>query len=163
MPPFFMGQRDNRGLESLTRRLDGKEMWTANEEALTTDGPTATRSAGTVVRLVRFAVDGNLVTPVQQYAYTVDPIHPGLGAPILSGLSDLVGLSDGKLITLERSFIGGLAVLETRNYPGDFTRATDGSQGSLGAGLVGQKYKAGKKKLLLSTSKISENLEGLCL
>ncbi len=32
MPAVFKTQVDNRGLESLTRRADGKEMWTANEE-----------------------------------------------------------------------------------------------------------------------------------
>jgi len=163
MPPIFMGQRDNRGLESLTRRADGKEMWTANEEALTVDGPVSSRSAGTVVRLVRFAVDGNSVKPAQQYAYTVNPIHPGLGAPYSSGLSDLVVLPDGTLLTLERSAIEGLPVFETRIYQVDFSGATDISQGSLAAGLVGQNYAPVKKKLLLSTSKIGENLEGLCL
>ena len=49
MPPVFKTQVFNRGLESLTRRADGKEMWTANEEALTADGPQSTTSAGTVV------------------------------------------------------------------------------------------------------------------
>lgn len=163
VPQVFMGQRDNRGLESLTRRADGKEMWTANEEALTVDGPASSRSTGTVVRLVRFLVDGNSLRQSQQYAYTVDPIHPGLGAPYSSGLSDLVVLPDGTLLTLERSAIEGLPVFETRIYQVDFTGATDISQGSLAAGLIGQHYAPVKKKLLLSTSKIGENLEGLCL
>jgi hypothetical protein len=163
MPPVFMHQVDNRGLESLTRRADGKEMWTANEEALAADGPTSTRSSGTVIRLVRFVVDGNSLTPAQEYAYTVDPIHPGLGAPYSSGLSDLVVLLDGTLLTLERSAIEGLPVFQTRIYQVDFTGATDISQGSLAVGLQGQNYTPVKKKLLLSTSKIGENLEGLCL
>ncbi len=53
LPPVFATQVLNRGLESLTRRGDGKEMWTANEEALTADGPVSTDKAGTVVRLQR--------------------------------------------------------------------------------------------------------------
>jgi hypothetical protein len=163
MPSVFKSQRDNRGLESLTRRADGKEMWTANEEALTVDGAVSTRDAGTVVRLVRFAVDGNSITPAQQYAYQVDPIHQGLGAPLQSGLSDLVVLPDGTLLTLERSAIEGLPVFETRIYQVDFTGATDISQGSLAAGLTSQNYTPVKKKQILATTKIGENLEGLCL
>jgi hypothetical protein len=163
MPSVFKSQRDNRGLESLTRRADGKEMWTANEEALTVDGAVSTRDAGTVVRLVRFAVDGNSITPAQQYAYQVDPIHQGLGAPLQSGLSDLVVLPDGTLLTLERSAIEGLPVFETRIYQVDFTGATDISQGSLAAGLTSQNYTPVKKKQILAITKIGENLEGLCL
>src|SRR5262249_39170347 len=112
MPAAFIHQVDNRGLESLTRRPDGKEMWTANEEALTCDGPLSTMRAGTVVRLVRFVVNSNSVQPAEQYAYNVEPIHPGLGKPYSSGLSDLCELTDGTLLTLERSAIEGLPVFE---------------------------------------------------
>jgi len=163
MPPVFMHQVDNRGLESLTRRPDGKELWTANEEALSVDGPVSSRSAGTVVRLVQFVVAEDLLKPTHQYAYVVDPIHTGLGEPVQSGLSDLVVLPDGTLLTLERSAIEGLPIFETRIYQVDLTGATDVSQGSLAAGLQGQNYTPVKKKLLLSTTKIGENLEGLCL
>jgi len=163
MPPVFMHQVDNRGLESLTGRPDGKEMWTANEEALSVDGPVSSRSAGTVVRLVQFVVAEDLLKPTHQYAYVVAPIHAGLGEPVQSGLSDLVVLPDGTLLTLERSAIEGLPIFETRIYQVDFTGATDVSQGSLAAGLQGQNYTPVKKKLLLSTTKIGENLEGLCL
>ncbi|HEY2882681.1 MAG TPA: esterase-like activity of phytase family protein [Pirellulales bacterium] len=169
MPAVFMGQVDNRGLESLTRRADGKEMWTANEEALTGDGPTATATTGTVVRLVRMAVDGNHVTPSQEYAYLVDPIHAGIGKPFCSGLSDLLVLPDGTLLTLERSAMEGLPVFETRIYQVDFAGATDISQGALAEGLLGKNYTPVKKTLLFSTAnsevgnRINENLEGLCL
>src|SRR4051812_34621530 len=78
MPPVFMHQVENRGLESLTRRADGKEMWTANEEALTVDGPVSSKSISTVVRLQRLAVDENTVTPAEQYAYPVEPIHSAI-------------------------------------------------------------------------------------
>ena len=163
MPPVFMGQRDNRGLESLTRRADGREMWTANEEALTADGPMSTATSGTVVRLVRFTVSGNTLTAAQQYAYNVDPIHIGLGKPFCSGISDLVVLPDGTLLTLERSAMEGLPFFQTRIYQVDFTGATDISQGSLAGGLIGQSYTPVRKKLLLSTTKIGENLEGICM
>jgi len=163
MPAVFANRRDNRGLESLTRRPDGTEMWTANEEALTVDGPVATASAGTVVRLQRLAVSGNTVTPAQQYAYVVDPIHSGLGTPDRSGLSDLVELPDGTLLALERSAIVGLPVFQSRIYQISLGGATDVSQGALANGLIGQTYTPVTKTLLFSSTSIGENFEGLAL
>jgi hypothetical protein len=163
MPAVFMHQVDNRGLESLTRRADGKEMWTANEEALTVDGPFSSKTTGTVVRLQRFTVDGNAVTPAEEYAYVVEPIHKALGSPVLSGLSDLVVLPDGTLLTLERSASEGLPPLQTRIFQVDFTGATDISRGELAAGLEGKTYTPVRKTQLYSSNEIRENLEGLCL
>jgi Esterase-like activity of phytase len=163
MPAVFKTQVDNRGLESLTRRPDGKEMWTANEEALTADGPVSSQTTGTVVRLVRLNVQGDKVTPAQEYAYIVEPTHRGVGQPVCSGLSDLVELPDGTLLTLERSAMEGLPIFETRIYQVDFTGATDISQGDLAHGLKGQTYTPVGKKQLFASSRIGENLEGLCL
>jgi hypothetical protein len=163
MPAVFKNQVDNRGLESLTRRNDGKEMWTANEEALTVDGSASTTSEGSVVRLVRLKVNGNTVTPAEEYAYVVEPIHRGVGKPFCSGLSDLVVLDDGTLLTLERSAIEGIPTYQTRIFQVDFSGATDISKGPLAAGLKGQSYTPVKKKLLLDSFRIGENLEGLCL
>ncbi|HEY2826976.1 MAG TPA: esterase-like activity of phytase family protein [Pirellulales bacterium] len=163
MPPVFKYQVDNRGLESLTRRPDGKEMWTANEEALTADGPVSTTSTGNVVRLVRLNVTGDMVKPAQEYAYIVEPIHRGVGQPVCSGLSDLVDLPDGTLLTLERSAIEGIPTFETRIYQVDFAGATDISKGVLADGLKDQVYTPVGKRQLFASSRIGENLEGLCL
>ncbi len=170
MPPVFKTQVFNRGLESLTRRADGKEMWTANEEALTADGPQSTTSAGTVVRLVRLVVDGDNVRPAEEYAYVTEPIHKGIGKPFCGGLSDLCELPDGTLLTLERSALEGLPTFNTRIYQVDFTGATDISTGALARGLKDQKYRPVGKKLLFDAldadkpgNSIEENLEGLCL
>ncbi len=116
-----------------------------------------------MVRLVRFTVNGNTVTPAEEYAYVVEPIHRGLGQPFCSGLSDMVVLPDGTLLTLERSAIEGIPTFETRIYQVDFTGATDISQGALADGLKGQNYTPVKKKALFASSRIGENLEGLCL
>ena len=35
-------------------------------------------------------IDGNILKPAEQYAYTVEPIHAALGNPYCSGLSALV-------------------------------------------------------------------------
>jgi hypothetical protein len=115
------------------------------------------------VRLVRFVVNGNDVQPAEQYAYNVEPIHPGLGKPYSSGLSDLCELADGTLLTLERSAVEGLPVFQTRIYQVDFSGATDVSRGVLADGLIGQQYTPVKKTLLLKSATIGENLEGICV
>ena len=106
MPPVFATSRANFAFESLTRSPDGATYWTANEAALTTDGPIATTSQGTTVRLQRFDYDAaGTLTLGPQYAYAVDPIHIGttVDSVTRSGLVDLVALPDSSLLVLERS------------------------------------------------------------
>ena len=167
MPVVFDNIRANRGLESLTRTVGGTVMWTANEESLTVDGPVATTTNGTVVRLQQLLVDGDAAAPAAQYAYFVEPIHDtGFAGQQRSGLTDLVALPDGTVLTLERSF----AALASPTYLGrvyqvDFSAATDLSQLPLTAGLSGQNFTPVDKQLLASFTVGSngENLEGLTL
>lgn len=168
LPPIFGTQRPNFGMESLTRRPDGGEVWTANEEALAADGEQSTPEAGSIVRLQRLRFDGKTYTPGEQYAYVTDPIHVGSGqSPSRSGVSDLVELPDGTLLVLERSCGIGLPPFRTAVYQVDFTGATDISRPPLDTGLNGfargQDYRPVSKKLLLASGAIGENLEGLCL
>jgi hypothetical protein len=167
MPAVFDHVRGNRGLESLTRTVGGTVMWTANEESLTVDGPAASTTNGTVVRLQQLLVDGDSPAPAAQYAYTVEPIHnTGFAGQQRSGLTDLVALPDGTVLTLERSF----AALASPTYLGriyqvDFSSATDISQSPLTASLAGQSFTAVDKQLLASftVGSSGENLEGLTL
>ncbi len=167
MPAAFDNIRGNRGLESLTRTVGGTVMWTANEESLNVDGPVATTTDGTVVRLQQLLVNGNSVAPTSQYAYYVEPIHDaGFAGQQTSGLTDLVALPDGTVLTLERSF----AALASPTYLGriyqvDFSSATDISQSPLTASLSGQNFTPVNKQLLASFTVGSngENLEGLTL
>ena len=167
MPAVFEHIRGNRGLESLTRTVGGTVMWTANEESLTVDGPAATTTGGTVVRLQQLLVDDDSVVPAAQYAYDVSPVHDvGFAGQQQSGLTDLVALPDGTVLTLERSF----AALASPTYLGriyqiDFSSATDISQLPLTASLAGQIFTPVDKQLLASfvVGSSGENLEGLTL
>ena len=142
LPSVFSSARANRGLESLTRQNGPGVMWTANEEALTIDGPTANDVTGTSVRLQRLDINGTTISANAQFAYQVDPVHdnhiPEDGGR--SGLVDLVALDDGTLLALERSlgFSSGLGIptFESRIYEinfeerdrhqrGDFRRRLD--------------------------------------
>ena len=167
MPAVFANIRGNRGLESLTRTVGGTVMWTANEESLNVDGPVATTTDGTVVRLQQLLVNGNSVAPTSQYAYYVEPIHDtGFAGQQRSGLTDIVALPDGTVLTLERSFAAlASPTYLSRIYQVDFSSATDISQSPLAASLSGQNFTPVDKQLLASFTVGSngENLEGLTL
>ena len=167
MPAVFDNIRGNRGLESLTRTVGGTVMWTANEESLDVDGPVATTTDGTVVRLQQLLVNGTSVAPTSQYAYYVEPIHDaGFAGQQTSGLTDLVALPDGTVLTLERSFAAlASPTYLSRIYQVDFSSATDISQSPLTASLSGQNFTPVDKQLRASFTVGSngENLEGLTL
>ncbi|GJM18184.1 MAG: hypothetical protein DHS20C14_03970 [Phycisphaeraceae bacterium] len=157
IPAVYANARANRGLESL-EILDGVG-WTANEEALSVDGPVASPSVGTTVRLLEF--DAATGTPARQLAYDVTKMHgPAipLENPGQSGLTDLVILPDGRLLALERSFALANPLFLTRIYEIDETGATDVS--SLGT-LAGATYTPVAKTLAWSGD--LGNLEGLTL
>lgn len=156
----FLSIRANFGFESVTRDPRGRAVWTANEEALTSDGALSTASAGTTVRLLRYQPDGvGGAAPAQQFAYRTAPLHGAAVSGSRSGLSALVALPDGRLLAVERSLAFSLSgVFQTRIYAVGFTGATDVS--GLPA-LNGAAYTPVTKELLYSGS--LNNLEGLCL
>ncbi|MEQ8768974.1 MAG: esterase-like activity of phytase family protein [Phycisphaerales bacterium] len=157
-PPVFTNRRSNRGFESLT--TSGNAGWTANEEALTVDGPLATPTNGTVVRLLAFAVDSGL--PFFEAAYHVEPMHgpviPIGSNPGQSGLSDLVLLPDGTLLALERSLAFATPLIESRIYA---VAPCSASDVAALPGLIGETYTPAPKSLLWSGD--VWNMEGLCL
>ena len=114
LPPGFApstdgttGVRSNRAFESLAITADGKYLFTATESALRQDGPAATPTRGSRVRILRFAREQGVFDA--QYAYDVDPVHtapPGDGLAT-NGLVELLALSAEQLLVLERSFVAG--------------------------------------------------------
>jgi hypothetical protein len=169
IPAVFSARRANLGFESLARSPDGTVMWTANEQALTVDGPISTSSFGTNVRLLKLNVAGDAVAAGPQFAYQVEPIHGT--SPVRSpqsGLSDLVALPDGTLIALERSvsLLASPSTYLNRIYEIDFNGATDISAGLTADGLAGQTFTPVAKDLLWSgpvDGTNGQNLEGLTL
>jgi len=97
LPEVFARSRRNLGLESLSRDPATGVGWTANEEALATDGPRTTGATGTLVRLQRFDRDWR---PDGQWAWRTEPSRAGEGES--NGVSELVALPDGGLLVLER-------------------------------------------------------------
>ena len=156
----------NYSLEALTISGDGKTMWTANEEALKVDGPLATNSVGSVVRLTKFtraAVRDNW-TPAGEWAYVTQPIGTLKDSNTRSGVSGLCALPDGTLLVLERRCYDGgfFPDFNIRLYQVDFAGATDVS--GIPA-LKNASYTATKKSLLWQYTHGNNmpNYEGVCL
>ena len=165
-PETLAARRPNRGLESLAIDADGRHIWTANEEALPADGPAATATAGTVVRLTRIAIPDSeqrdRPAPIQ-IAYAVDaphgfiPVFPGLP---LSGVVALAGLGADRLLVLERSGCPGLPPFENRLYEVDVRNARDISAVP---GSAAERPEDHVGKRLLWNDQLGCNVEGLCL
>ncbi|MBX3402903.1 MAG: esterase-like activity of phytase family protein [Phycisphaeraceae bacterium] len=159
IPAVFASRRANFGFEALTISGDGRDLWTANEEALAVDGPLSTPAAGTVVRLLRLRDEGAGHVAVGQHAYACEPMHGAVISGARSGLVALVVLPSGRMLALERSLafsFGGL--FRSRLFEIDAGGATDVS--AL-ASLDGASYAPVMKALLWSGN--VNNLEGLCL
>ncbi len=156
-PAPFPSRRANRGFESLTFAPHSGIAWSANEEALTADGPAASPTSTTVVRLLRWQISPAGARPDLQHAYTVDRMP---GAPIpggSSGLSELILLSDGRLLALERSLSLTSGLFRSRLYEIDLTSATNVASIPV---LTAAPYIPASKRLLWEGS--VQNLEGLC-
>jgi len=159
-PPIFATRRANFGFESLTRRALTGDLWTANEEALSGDGPVSSPSSGTTVRLLQFLSSGANLVSGRQYAYTTEPLHGAVVNGARSGLSDLVVLPNGRMIALERSFaLSSSGFFQTRIYELDFSTAADVS--GIDTNLSVTPVNPVVKRLLYQGS--LGNLEGLCL
>lgn len=123
-PRIFSQARRNLSFESVALDAERRTVWTANEEALSVDGPKASETHGTLLRVQRFDGDGE---PSGQWAYRTDPTLGNLLLPgrdiEASGVSDLVALPDGTLLALERAY--GAEGLRIQLFELDFSGATD--------------------------------------
>lgn len=111
LPDILREIRPNKSLEALTygTDADGKEvLWTANEDALSCDGPVSSTNTESVVRL--FALDpADEKTASREWKYKLDKAE-GNGLSFgsrtiftpFNGLAALAALGDGKLLALER-------------------------------------------------------------
>ncbi len=172
VPDIYTAYRSNKSLESLTINPSKTIMWTANEEALngTTnnevnvdDGPEASSSTGTVVRLQKFVRNGDNWITSGQWAYETEAVQ-GLSGN--RGVSDLCVLPSGQVLVLEREayWNGSLwgDTIDFRNaiYLIDLADATDVSDIT---SLNGASYTTVSKELLWSKTFDNDMYEGICL
>jgi hypothetical protein len=99
----------NLAFESLTLSADGSQLLAATENALAQDGAKATLEAGSPSRIVVFNLESGAVAA--EHVYETDPIAvEATEEPKYNdnGLSEFLMLSDGRLLTVERSFGSGV-------------------------------------------------------
>jgi hypothetical protein len=160
VPPVFESpnMRANFGFEALGC-LRG-EAWTANEEALVSDGPVSSTQAGAWVRLQRFDAQG---FPAGQWAYRCDPISgiTDLVDVERSGVVDLVPWDRHTVLVLEREF-GGAVIPDFRSrlYAVDVSGATDVSSVRM---LAAGGFAPAAKTLLWQRGFPFSNFEGMAL
>jgi len=102
VPDHYSNQAPNKGLESLTVSPDSRFLFTANEGALLSDGPLATKSRGTLIRIFRREL---ATLRDDEFAYRTEPLGSGKGGDM--GVSEVAALSDDDLLVLERGFQPG--------------------------------------------------------
>ncbi len=166
IPTAFQSRRPNRGLEAVAVDPDGRCIWTATEEALPPDGPAATETGGTVVRLTRITITRMQASPsaVRQVAYAVDPPHAAMRAGAgdsLSGIVAIAAMGNERLLVLERSFTAGLPPFENRIYLVDTRGAPDVAR--VAGGLATRPAASRVAKQLLWKAAVGANLEGLAV
>lgn len=172
------GINNNLAFESLTYSVDGRTLYTATENALVQDGPTASVNNGSRSRILSFDVATGQAGA--EYAYDVSPVaiapNPA-GQFATNGLTDLLAIGDRQFIGIERSFATGAQTPGTpvtgntiRLYFIDARHATDiaGRESIAGDDSI----VAASKELLLDLSELRnddgsalalDNIEGLTL
>ncbi|MGN0852758.1 MAG: esterase-like activity of phytase family protein [Kiritimatiellia bacterium] len=119
LPPCYSAFRPNYAIEATALCPDGRTFWVCNEDALSRrqaahgkgppveDGPLATRTRGSLVRLQRFTRPSAWApwTPAGQHGYETDALA---GRSVLNrgrcGVVELCCLDGGVLLALEREF-----------------------------------------------------------
>ncbi len=101
----FRRIRPNRGPEGLTISPDGRTLWTCPEEAVVGDGPLASPTNGTLVRLHRYvrASGWESWRVAEEVPYRADSFGGrNFQGNSCSGVSGLCAMPDGSLLVLER-------------------------------------------------------------
>lgn len=158
------GLRRNLTFEGLAFAPDGNSLWLAVEGPLWQDGPVPTTAAGALTRLTRLARDGRMLA---QYAYPLGPIPfaPAPGRLADNGVSEILALTENRLLVLERSGRqdeAGRWHFTVRLFEADCTHATE-----IGArsALAGADIRPATKRLVFGFDAAGlppvDNLEGL--
>lgn len=155
------GIRNNLGFEALTILTDQKSILVSTEGPLIQDGAEADIHQGAPVRLLQLDIRSGKA--LHEYVYDVSPVHQEVlpfGSLSVSGVVDILAVSAGKYIVVERSFSAG-AGLSVKLFLADLSDATDVlSFNNLKEAI----YKPVHKKLLVDIGAFGinvDNIEGI--
>lgn len=119
------GIYNNLSFEALALSADGSLIYVGTENGLQQDGGKATLEAGSPARIA--VLDRESGDLISEFIYMTDPIRiPATEEPGYNdnGLSEMLLLDDGRLVTVERTFASGYGN-EIAFYVTDLSGATD--------------------------------------
>lgn len=98
------GIQNNAAFEGLTEFGNGRFVFTCTESALTQDFIVGEEDKGDWIRILKYEDQGQKgYVPVAEFAYRVDSFRDSQkGKEVFRGVSEILALSDTKLIVLER-------------------------------------------------------------
>ncbi len=157
------GIRQNLAFESLAITPNGRKLITATEGALAQDGPAASLTEGSYVRVMVFKLPSE--RPAGEWVYPVDPVVDEPipeGSFIVNGLVELLPIDNrGTMLALERSFSVGVPGNDIRLYETSIRGVKDVT--ALQA-LDGATFDVMKKELVLDLDDLGlllDNVEGM--
>jgi hypothetical protein len=142
------GGRNNKLFESIALSQNGS-LFSANEDALIEDGPTASSLSGSVLRVLKFDAANHVLVAEYAYQLPATPFEALANSryPAGNGLVELLALSENEFIAVERAYadgIGNTIHLVKVSIESDTTDIKDLKS------LMNVSYKPLKRELLLS-------------
>lgn len=124
------GIQNNSAFEGLTSFADGKFVYTAIESALMQDTATGEEANGDWIRILKYEDKGQEgYKPVSEYAYRIDAFKDNdQGKEVYRGVSEILALSESKMIVLERGvrlFSKNLWAQTVALYLADLSKGSD--------------------------------------
>ncbi|PSL49414.1 hypothetical protein CLV51_101746 [Chitinophaga niastensis] len=158
------GPRRNGVFEGLGFTPGYKYMYVSLEEPRYEDGPRAdVRDTTAYTRIIKYNNDTR--QPIAQYAYKLEPVaHAAIpeNAFKVNGISDIMVLSDHKILTIERSFSSGIKDCTIKVFIADLSNATNVN--NINSLQADTHFKPATKTLLIdfaSLGKYIDNIEGV--
>ena len=169
-PRVVRGVRTNLGIEGMTLMPSGSTLFTANEEALAQDGPIATLTEGTNVRVTRWELAGAEARPTNEYVYTAEKIFAQPQPADQFGDNGVTSLlwvrhllPEYDMLVLERSFATGVGN-DVSIYGVTLADATDVSTlDALPSPFGGRVVRKTRLANMAELGIAADNLEGLAL
>ncbi len=169
-PVVVRGTRTNLGYEGMTITPDGATLYTANEEALAQDGPIATLTGGTNIRIVEYDLRAERARPGAERVYQAEKLFAQPNPPTAFGDNGVTAFAWIKhllprydLLALERSFATGVGN-DVNIYGVRLADAQDvSSLDALPSPFTGRMV---AKTLLVNMARVgvtADNLEGMTL
>ncbi|MNJ99844.1 hypothetical protein D3C87_176250 [compost metagenome] len=125
------GTQGNLAFESLTGLDGGKTVFTTTESALLQDVKSGEEELGDRIRIIKYEEKEKGLQAVAEYAYQIDAYSKNdKGQEFFRGVSEMLAVSDTKIIVLERGvrIIGKGWITPASLYLADLSQATDVSK-----------------------------------